>query len=914
MLGGDLWVRRPAAVAAARRLEGGGRAGRHLDRRQRQPGGGGQRPRPLARSCRASSSSWTPWSATPGWASSSRSRLARRAFDRWNDADRSVVDGVGRAAGRAARPARRGRSTVADVTLMVGLARRADRRLPEGGHAAAPGGPGAEPLLVGDHPAHHRRPALLAHAARAAGGGGRLDARLRRASTSCWPRWARKAICGRSSPIPQFVLLGVIVILVHGAPAASPPSACCAPPCSSSARPARPASAATRRRRWWRRSIIRPWPRSACCSPSSATCVGTYLGLAVAQLLSGFAHDARCAALPLRGRGHRHARGGHAGRSGLASTRISATDLVSAAIVSNVCETAGALSAGRLAPGAGARHHLGDPRTRAAGPSPCARACASTTAPSLDADAVVANLGHRARARACPRRAERVGTDVVAHHPRRPERRAAGHALPAVLLAGQPARAGAPGRRTARWAPGPSCLAAARPGLVQLAGQSRRTGAARPACARVVFRALPDDRHPGRSPRSPERSTSSPAPAASPRRAACADAEDIVLEARTGLNIAFLSLNNERPALADRARPPALAHAIDRRALVAEALGGQGEPARNPLPPSLWGYATRTRGADARPALARRLLARGGMRRAASRRRCSWWTRRVPTTPRRRGSRGAVAADLAEIGHPRAAARGADAGPSSSTARRAATTISRSWAGRPTPPIPTISSPPCSLRDDRDDQPQPLPQPGDGRAAASRAAAPPTCASARRSTGRPRRCSRRDMPWVPLYHVSVFTAYRRARAGTRRRPHRQREVSSKVWKTAMKRAAVARPRSSPLAVAAASARPRRRTRSWSHLRARVEDVETARLDGVLGLSAQGPQDGHDLSRSAPTSRSPGVVDQAGRALRALSPGRARASRPVRSSRTPPRPRVEGRRRPAGAGRSRVASPGATWPS
>jgi peptide/nickel transport system substrate-binding protein len=87
---------------------------------------------------------------------------------------------------------------------------------------------------------------------------------------------------------------------------------------------------------------------------------------------------------------------------------------------------------------------------------------------------------------------------------------------------------------------------------------------------------------------------------------------DIVVEARTGGNIAFLSLNNDRPPLDDRRVRQAIAHAIDRAALVARILGGDGEPAKNPLPPALWGYGRRTPELVLDRAAARRLLREAG--------------------------------------------------------------------------------------------------------------------------------------------------------------------------------------------------------------------------------------------------------------------------------------------------------------
>src|SRR5262249_36843017 len=64
----------------------------------------------------------------------------------------------------------------------------------------------------------------------------------------------------------------------------------------------------------------------------------------------------------------------------------------------------------------------------------------------------------------------------------------------------------------------------------------------------------------------------------------------VTLDSRIGLNVAFLCLNNERASLRDVRVRQALARGIDRSHLVGGTLGGHGEPARNPLPPSLWGY------------------------------------------------------------------------------------------------------------------------------------------------------------------------------------------------------------------------------------------------------------------------------------------------------------------------------------
>jgi peptide/nickel transport system substrate-binding protein len=81
----------------------------------------------------------------------------------------------------------------------------------------------------------------------------------------------------------------------------------------------------------------------------------------------------------------------------------------------------------------------------------------------------------------------------------------------------------------------------------------------------------------------------------------------------TGLNLAYLALNHDRPQFRDRRVREALAHAIDRGRLVREVLRGHAEPARNPLPPGLPGYARRTPELILDRRLARRLLAESGV-------------------------------------------------------------------------------------------------------------------------------------------------------------------------------------------------------------------------------------------------------------------------------------------------------------
>jgi ABC-type transport system substrate-binding protein len=156
---------------------------------------------------------------------------------------------------------------------------------------------------------------------------------------------------------------------------------------------------------------------------------------------------------------------------------------------------------------------------------------------------------------------------------------------------------------------GPFRLADVRPGLVELIPNWAYWGGP-PRLGGIVFRRFPDEESLSAALLSGEADVSSAVGFARlPRLRA---SPDIALDSKTGLNIAFLSLNNERRPLDDRRVRQAIARSIDRPGLVARFLGGHGVPARNPLPPSLWGYSTRTKDPGLDRAAARRLLADAG--------------------------------------------------------------------------------------------------------------------------------------------------------------------------------------------------------------------------------------------------------------------------------------------------------------
>lgn len=290
-----------------------------------------------------------------------------------------------------------------------------------------------------------------------------------------------------------------------------------------------------------------------------------------------------------------------------------ATDLVSAAIVANVCEPLVRWSADgtRAEPALattwatrdarrwtltlreGVRFHDGAP---------------------FDADAVLANLQRIGRVRSFPGVAERVGSHVVAITLDRPN---------AALLAtlSQPFFTMQSPREIARGGilpvgTGPFRIAAVKRSGVEL---ERHPGYWRgtPRLRRLLFPRVAHDRALVDGLLSGEIDVA-PSVTHADMEVLEAAGGVVVVQAQTGGNLAFLSLNHERRPLHDRRVRLAIAHAFDRVALVARILGGHGEPARNPLPPVLWGYSRRTPELDLDRALARRLLKEAGYRQGFS--------------------------------------------------------------------------------------------------------------------------------------------------------------------------------------------------------------------------------------------------------------------------------------------------------
>ena len=424
----------------------------------------------------------------------------------------------------------------------------------------------------------------------------------------------------------------------------------------------------------------------------------------------------------------------------------------------------------------------------------------------------------------------------------------------------EPARAGARRAAASPWAPAPSGWPPGGAGEVRAGGRPAPTGAARPGCARVVFRRLPDEdalvARRSWLARSTSRAALGQARAWRPLRGRARRSARLADRAQHRLPL---------PQQRARALPgpsacarPSRAPSIG-RALVADVLGGHGEPARNPLPPSLWGYADRTKELLARPPRRAAAAGGGGPRPADSRPRCY-------------GGRRAAAL------HPGARAPGRRASrrtwPRSASARACAPVPSlvglprpgdprrlrpgRPRAGRPTPRTPTTSCPRCS------------PRRRVGATNRSRYRSPAMDALLKQ--GRRGRDPRRARGHLPRGPGAVPEGHALGPALPRLGVHRVSPLrhGPRPWDppaSSRLREGMedsndrgVRCRAALLVAPLAARRPRRRPRGRSAIgrscaRA-IEARSTRGLDGVLGVSRQGPEDGRDRSRSGPTSRSP----------------------------------------------------------
>lgn len=131
---------------------------------------------------------------------------------------------------------------------------------------------------------------------------------------------------------------------------------------------------------------------------------------------------------------------------------------------------------------------------------------------------------------------------------------------------------------------------------------------------------------------------------------ALARMEDLQVVEADGVNYSYLGFNLEDPVVGDRRVRRAVAHAIDRRAIVEHLLRGAATPATGLLAPSNWAYAAEVPTYAYDPARARALLDEAGYRRprdGGPRLRINYKT---STNPERRQIAEVFQHQLAEVG------------------------------------------------------------------------------------------------------------------------------------------------------------------------------------------------------------------------------------------------------------------------
>ena len=123
----------------------------------------------------------------------------------------------------------------------------------------------------------------------------------------------------------------------------------------------------------------------------------------------------------------------------------------------------------------------------------------------------------------------------------------------------------------------------------------------------------------------------------------------VSLARQAGLNVGYLALNTERKPFDNLKVRQAIAHAINKKGIVDAIYAGYGEVAKNPMPPTLWGWAKDSKDYAYDPVLAKKLLAEAGLANGFE---TNLWAMPVPRPyiPNGRKVAEAIQADLVKVG------------------------------------------------------------------------------------------------------------------------------------------------------------------------------------------------------------------------------------------------------------------------
>ena len=129
--------------------------------------------------------------------------------------------------------------------------------------------------------------------------------------------------------------------------------------------------------------------------------------------------------------------------------------------------------------------------------------------------------------------------------------------------------------------------------------------------------------------------------------------KNLKLISQPGMNIGYLSFNHTKePWKSNVNLRKAVAHAINRKAIVDNIYQGMGQVAKNPIPPTMWGYNNDVPGFKYDPELAKSLLAKAGYPGGKGLPEITLWSMPVPRPYNPEGLKVGVAmiSDLAKIG------------------------------------------------------------------------------------------------------------------------------------------------------------------------------------------------------------------------------------------------------------------------
>jgi peptide/nickel transport system substrate-binding protein len=127
---------------------------------------------------------------------------------------------------------------------------------------------------------------------------------------------------------------------------------------------------------------------------------------------------------------------------------------------------------------------------------------------------------------------------------------------------------------------------------------------------------------------------------------------NLVLAVQPGMNIGYLSFNHTKPLWQNVHLRRAVAHAIDRTAIVDNIYQGLGQVAKNPIPPTMWGYNEAVPGFAYDLELAKQELEKAGYPEGQGLPEITLWSMPVPRPYNPEGLKVGVAmiSDLAKVG------------------------------------------------------------------------------------------------------------------------------------------------------------------------------------------------------------------------------------------------------------------------